>query len=757
MRKLLLFSLPFGLGALLCQYLIPDALRPWTALAFLLAGLGTAFLLKDCRRIGVRIGAVGLAAGILWFAGYTALYLNPAEALAGTTETVTLELLGYPEEASHGARCEVKILDPDLRGRAVYYGGYDLLSLEPGNRVATEAKFYSAAALSGSDSNYYTSRGVFVRLYGKGEAVISEGNAGALRYMPQRMAHSLKRTITACYEEPAAGLITALLTGDRDGLDAQSANDLAGAGLSHMVAVSGLHCGFLICLLGALVFRRQKLTAFLGYPVLLVYMVMVGCTPSAVRACVMVGFTLLAPLVGRENDILTSLSGALLLILLGNPYAVASVSLQLSFAAVAGLLLLAPGILSFLDQYCPGPGGPVRSFLLGTAAASLGVMATTAPLSAVYFGALSLVSPLSNILVLWAVPVLFALALVLTVVFMICPGAAFLAAVLETLAEYVLGAAGLMTALPGHCVYFTGVSIALWMVLVYVMLAVCALSRDRRRKYALALILAAVSLGAAKAVPMLGVRDDALTVVAVDVGQGAATLLHSEGAAALVDCGSLGSSTAPGTAAANAMDAYGWERMDYIALTHYHEDHAGGLESLLARVEVGELLLPQLSGSEDQGSLQQEVLALAERYGVPVRYVEAPVEIALGGATLRAYPPLGEGDANEAGLTVLCSAGKFDILMTGDMSAETERVLVERYALPDIEVLAVGHHGSRNSTSEELLAAVTPEVGIISVGAGNTFGHPTEEAMARMRTAGMEIYRTDLQGNILIRVHHGGS
>ena len=103
------------------------------------------------------------------------------------------------------------------------------------------------------------------------------------------------------------------------------------------------------------------------------------------------------------------------------------------------------------------------------------------------------------------------------------------------------------------------------------------------------------------------------------------------------------------------------------------------------------------------------------------------------------------------GLTVLCSAGAWDFLITGDMNAATEKKLIDQYQLPDVEVLAAGHHGSRYSTSRELLEAVTPEVGIISVGQ-NRFGHPTQEAMDRMTDAGMEIRRTDEEGSILIQV-----
>lgn len=751
MRRLMLFALPFAAGTALCQYLLPERLWAWSAGGFLLAGLALSFLLRGRRQLAVRIAAVGLSAGILWFSGYAALYLAPAEALAGTTDTVTLELLDFPEEAAHGARCLVKV--EGLRGRAVYYGDYSLLELEPGDRVTTEAKFYSAAVLAGERRTGYTASGVFARLYGKGEAVV-ERSGGGLRYLPQRMARSLKLAVSDLFPQPEAGFLTAMLTGDDALLDAQSASDLNESGLSHVTAVSGLHCGFLVGLLGVLVLRRQRLTLLLGYPVLIGYVLMTGCSPSSVRACVMAGFFLLAPLLGREGDAATSLSGALLLLLIADPFSIASVSLQLSFAALAGLMLPAPMIYDAIDRRRPRMGrvlGALWEFAVGTVAASLGVMAATAPLTALYFRTLPLVSPLANLAVLWAAPVLFASALLISAGYLLWPGLAPLAVLPELLGRYVLGAAGVMAKLPGHCLHFNTGAEILWLLLAYTMVGLCLLSKDPPRKYALAALLAAVCLTAARALP--GLSLGRLTVVAVDVGQGAATLLSSEGRTALVDCGTLGLSSGPGAAVANAMEAYGWEELSYVALTHYHEDHAGGLAELLSRVKVGAFLLPQLLENEDQAELQQEVLALAERYGVPVEYVREPEALELGGALLRVYPPLSEGDTNEEGLTVLCTAGEFDVLITGDMGSQTERRLVEQYALPDIEVLLAGHHGSKHSTSEELLEAVSPEVGIISVGVGNTFGHPTEEAMDRMRRAGMDLYRTDLEGNILIRVH----
>jgi len=529
MRKLLLFSLPFALGTLLCQYLLPGFWRIAAVLPVLAAGLAAGRFVRRRYRRAVRILTAGLTAGLLWFAVYSAVFLTPAELLAGEAGTVRIELLDYAVKTDTGARCTVRVLDQGLRGKAVYYGSGSLLRWEPGDRVRTEAKFYSAAAMAGEENAYYTAQGVFARLYGTKETLITGGRAGSLRYLPQRLARGLRDTASALYEPAAAGLITALLTGERDGLDTQSSGNLSEAGLTHITAVSGLHCGFLLWALGILVPRRPRLMAALGYPALLLYMLIAGCTPSVVRSCVMAGFTLLAPLLNREADLLTSLSGALLVILLANPFAAASVSLQLSFAAVAGLLLPAPkiygGLVRLGPKKLPGTAGMLWRFFAATTAASLGVMAATAPLSAVYFGTVSLAAPLSNLLVLWMAPALFACALLATVLGGAFPALAWLSVGPEWLGRYLLWAAHLAARIPGHSVCFTRPAVWLWMAGTYALLVLCLLVKGRRWKWGAALVLSAICLLAVKAGPRMQIQDDRLTAVAVDVGQGAALLL----------------------------------------------------------------------------------------------------------------------------------------------------------------------------------------------------------------------------------------
>ena len=218
-----------------------------------------------------------------------------------------------------------------------------------------------------------------------------------------------------------------------------------------------------------------------------------------------------------------------------------------------------------------------------------------------------------------------------------------------------------------------------------------------------------------------------------------------------MDCGSSESFINAGDEAGDTLNTYGYFDLDYLILTHYHDDHANGIGTLLARVPVDTILVPTPETAD--AAIHEKLVTLAERYGCTIAYVTEDTQLPLGGADLQVFAPIGQGGTNEEGLTILCTAGNFDLLITGDMNSANEAVLAERKELPDIEVLLVGHHGSRDASSTALLRAVTPEVGIISVGADNTYGHPTDEALRRLVGMGAEIYRTDRQGSVSIVLH----
>ena len=203
--------------------------------------------------------------------------------------------------------------------------------------------------------------------------------------------------------------------------------------------------------------------------------------------------------------------------------------------------------------------------------------------------------------------------------------------------------------------------------------------------------------------------------------------------------------------AADELSALGIRKLDGVVVTHYHADHTNGLLTLLTRVKTNRLYLPDI---EDEFGVREKIEKFARKKGIPVTYVTDVTVADIGSFRLTIYPPLGEGDMNEQGLSVLGSSGDFDALITGDMSSQTEQALVSTYPVPDIEVLLVSHHGSRNASNPAFLQTITPETAIISVGE-NSYGHPARDTLLRLNAVGAKIYRTDESGHIRLTVHGG--
>ena len=754
MRILATVALSFAAGCLAAAYLPGGLWLLWAALAVLCAAL-TVLALKgrftgrEKLRLRLLLIFFSLAVSLCYCAAYARVFMAPLKEQCGEVLPFTGTVVEYPVETETGAKVTVSI---GFGQKAVYYGEKELLALQPGQVLRGSAYWQDAMEIREEVITTFSARGVYVLLYDRDDLTVEAGEPQSLRWLPQRAARAVQNRIAAIWDDAeTAGFLTAMLTGERSGLSVETETALSEAGLSHLLAVSGLHCTFLVALLGMLIPPvRRRLFAACAIGVLFFYMLMTGLSPSIVRSCIMLVFVLTAPLLRRDSDGPTSLGTALLVILLCNPYAAAGIGLQLSFAATGGILLLGGRLYEWLIKL------PLRQpllqkgwrFLAASVASSLGALVLTVPLTAHYFRIFTLVSPLSNLLVVpaagWAFMSSF---LTVLVSFVSLPAARFLGWLSWVLVRYGLWVARQMMTLPGHALYLANRYLKYWLAYVYLMFGVCCFSRGRR-KYVLAGVLAALTLVLTVFLGAREYRYGQLGVLTLDVGQGASVLLYSDERAVLVDCGSSNTYVDAGKIAADQIATMGLDRLDAVVVTHYHADHTNGLYELLGRTKVERLYLPRI---EDDYGVKERLLEAAGRYEIPVTYVDAQTELALGQAALQLYPPLGEGDLNEQGLSVLCSAGDYDVLITGDMAGSTEKLLVERYPLPDIELLIVGHHGSKYSSTKEFLAALQPETAVISVG-DNSYGHPSREALLRLVAAGCEIYRTDLQGNVLLTV-----
>lgn len=721
--------------------------------ALVLLVFRTAFPKKKYLRLRLLLILFSAAVSLLWHSGYHALIVAPVEERCGQIQDFSGTVAEYPIATEKGMKVTL-LLGRGAKG--VYYGDASLLTLQPGEKLSGSAYWQSAARIREQEITTFTSRGVYVLLYGRDEPRIESGSRGSLRWLPQLTARTVQEKVSQIWrDDTTAAFAMAMLTGERAGLSVEEETAVSEVGLSHLFAVSGLHCTFLISLLGILLPKgRRRLFAAVSIAVLCFYMLVVGLTPSVIRSCIMLIMVLLAPLFLRDSDPLTGMGTALLLILLCNPYACGSISLQLSFAATAGMLLCAERLYRWM-MCLPVKNGLLRkgwSALAASASASVGAMVFTAPLTAFYFNIFALIAPLSNLLVVPVAAAAFMVSFAAVLLsFLWLPGAQLIGWAVWGMVRYVLWIARGLMQIPFHAVYFSNTYLKYWLVYAYAAFGACVFTRDRKRKFVIAGVLVSLTLVLTVWLGALQYRYADLSVLAVDVGQGESVVLRSGEETILVDCGSSNSYISAGGRAADELSSMGVRRLTAVAVTHYHADHTNGLYELFSRIPVQTLYLPRI---EDEYGVKDRLLELAERYDTAVRYVEEVTTCSLGDSTLQIYPPLGEGDLNEQGLTVLCSAGDFDVLITGDMAGSTEEKLIAAYDLPDIEALLVSHHGSKYSTDRIFLQEVRPEVAIISVG-DNSYGHPSDVVLGRLAVQGIDVYRTDQQGNVLLSVHKG--
>ena len=752
MRVLATVGFSFAAGLFLT--LLPwDGWQLYAAGALALASLLWALLGRGTPHLRrVLLVLLPLMVSLLYFSAYRALVRQPVQALCGGEHDFSAAVCDWPEATERGAKVTIR-LHGLLGAKAVYYGDDDLLSLRPGDALSGTAWWNDVAAIGDGDLRQFSSRGVYALLYDRDTLTVQPAPDMPLGYAPQYTAKALRDKLAQLWDDPSVlGFLTAELTGDKSLLPESDYVAMQETGLAHIFAVSGLHCAFLVTLLSLLIppTHRRTLCA-VASAVLVFYMLLTGLSPSVARACVMQLFLLSAPLFRRGSDPLTSLAAALTVILLVNPYAVGSVSLQLSFAATLGMVLLSGRLYKSFTGWYRGRNRAVRtalSFLAANLAATLGALVFTAPLTAYYFNILSLVAPLAGLLAVPAAGYAFMSAFVSALLGLVWTPLGHLAGYVPLLlVKYILWVAHLLLAVPYHAVYFTNVYLRVWLLYVYAAFLGCAVTPDGKRKYALASALTVLTLAACLWLNSRWQQYGAFRAAVLDVGQGESVALCSGSEAALVDCGSSNSYVDAGSVAADALQSAGIRRLSAVIVTHYHADHTNGLTEVLTRLPVDTLYLPDI---EDEYGVRDRLVSLAAHQGADVVFVTEPTRIALGEAVLTVYPPLlTTGDLNEQGLTALATAGDFDLLITGDMAGQTEQLLAQTYPLPDVEVLVVSHHGSRYSSDESFLRAITPDNAVISVG-DNRYGHPAEETLRRLQAVGATVWRTDQQGSIRI-------
>ncbi len=565
----------------------------------------------------------------------------------------------------------------------------------------------------------------------------------------QRAAEALRAGLRAAggtLDPEPAGLLPALVVGDTSGLSPRVVDEFRTAGLAHVLAVSGANlailCGAVLLLLRMFGFGPRWCAA--GAMVALVgFVVLAGPEPSVLRAAVMGAVALLALVLGRERSALPALAAAIVVLVLYDPQLAVDPGFGLSVVATAALVLVAPRWAAWLRDR----GVPVglAEALAVPAAANI----ATAPLVAGISGQVSLIAVAANLLVAPVVApatVLGVFASAVSVVHL--DTARFVVAVAGPAVEWLLFVGRQAAAVPGAAIAWPDG----WLggaLLIGAVLVVYGVFRLRRlRVLILAIVLGAVVVlvPVEVAVPRWPPSDWA--VVACDVGQGDAVVLATaeRDRAVLVDTG-------PDPVLVLAcLRRLGVRRVPLVVLSHLHADHVGGLAAVLAERGVGAVAV---GPSRQPGWAWEEVRALARAAGGQVVELGVGQRLSWPGLVLdvlgpRAVPRGDENTAvNDASVVLRASTAAGRVLLTGDVELAGQGALLGGHVDLRADVLKVPHHGSRYS-SPAFLAAVRPKVALVSVGAGNGYGHPSGVLVDALAGQGALVLRTDQDGDTAV-------
>ena len=639
-----------------------------------------------------------------------------------------------------------------------------------------------------------------------GVAAILRAASLTLESPPDDIGRSLEglrrgadRALQLAIPEPEAGLASGILIGLRDRVDRDLTAAFTAVGATHVVAISGWNIAIVASTLAAVAGRvarrrRMVLTAL----AIVGYVAFVGPSPSVVRAAGMAGVVMLARELGRPSRAAAAIGWAVAGLLLVDPRLVDDVGFRLSALATVGLIAWGTALADRLSGSAPGR---LRGWLAESLGVSLAAQLATLPIVILSFGRLSLVSPIVNLGVVPLVaPAMAAGALALAGGIVALAGLPAAIATILGLPAWLLFSVMVGVVRAGAAVPFASVQLASpWDAVAagisgLTIIAATAWARRRADGARTAGTRAAPPISVTRRTPPswwrsrtgrllaggLAASVIALSVAAVhrpdgiprvtvlDVGQGDAILVEGgRGGRLLVDGG-----PDPGRLLV-VLDEHlpPWDRrIDIVVLSHPHEDHDAGLAALLDRYVVGRVLEPGMFGPGpgyvalnaelfDRG-IARGTLATGDRLVVddilfrvlwpdPGTVPERPAENGTG--------------INNVSIVLLGEVGRHRLLLTGDIEEEIDPRLLAR-GLPTVDLLKVAHHGSRTASTDAFLAALQPAIAVISTGRGNTYGHPTPEAMERLRAAGAEVFRTDEDGSVTVdlgpgplRVHASGT
>lgn len=674
--------------------------------------------------------------------------------------------------------------------------------LKYGDKIKAKGSFSEASSQRNYGGFNYKEYLKSLKVYGTIRAnqlkVLSRNRLNNIFSLANQVSFMVKQKIDSSMEESQASIIKGIVLGDSSDMDQEIQENFRISSISHILAVSGMHVSYLV--IGINILLRNKVgkrkIRFITILFLIFYMFITGFSPSVVRASIMSILVMGAGILYRKNDIWTSLAISLFLILIYNPFLIENIGLQFSYIGTIGIMVLHKNVFRFFRNIRIKNRkwkykfnrkvilfiSKIKEILAVTLSAQLAIF----PIMIYHFNLLGVYFFISNLLVSVIIgPIIIFSTIFIVFSLIFNPISKVICIVLKLLIQMLIVISNLAK-LPFSKLYLSTPQI--WTILLYYILIIIfnfiyslytseklnntqvrvrnliALAKYKiflnKKKYLKKIFIIILMLFLFHFIPKN------LEINFVDVGQGDCTFIVTpRNKTILIDGGGEDSDefdVGKSTLLPYILDK-GYTKIDYIFISHFDQDHVGGILTILQEIKVEKVII---SKQEENSENYRKFLEIVKENGVSVAIVKMgdSVNIEKGIYFEILWPTseqIQENKLNNNSLVMKMYYHNFSVLFTGDIEEKAERKILEIYngekdkLLSD--VLKVAHHGSKTSTIEEFLNIVNPKMALIGVGKNNMFHHPSEETIKKLKKCRTSIYRTDEMGEITIHVNKSGN
>ena len=630
---------------------------------------------------------------------------------------------------------------------------------------------------------YYKNEGYTGILDAKDIRLVKEEES----FSPDIYLHRLNLAISEKYKkilgDKNAGSLSAMVLGDKRGLDEEIKELYQENSISHLLSISGLH----ISLLGGAVFlflRRLKIS--FSFPlitssiILIIYGAFTGFSVSTSRAVVMMSVLFISFVIGKSYDLPSGLALAALILIVMNHRVIYQSGFLLSFFAVIGIFYIMPELLYIFKVDIYHKRGIIKGLhlLLASIISSISVLLATLPIVLNNFYEVSLTGIILNIIVIPLMSLVIITGLL----------GGFVALVSEILGSFLLGITHYILNLYtlfcrlGDRLTFLRLIIGKpdkWQIVLYYLILVIVfyfLALKRRENklrslknnlpegYNTSKRIVVTGLMTFTSFLIIAYKPREFSINMLDIGQGDCFVVNDGNNDIYIsDCGSTTVQNVGKTRLLPFLKSKGWGKVDTIFISHMDKDHVNGVNDLLkcAEITIGRIIISASYKSDKLNCAElEELKELAKMRDIKLFYMKKGDEIVGKDISFRCIYPTGEEDIkdqNEASIVMRMDYKGLSMLFTGDIAGSTEEKIIEGSDedILDCDILKVCHHGSKNSSTDDFLKKVSPKLYLISCGLMNRYGHPHRDALSRMTEEGGRILRTDHMGGTQIKLADG--